>query len=353
MKTTLYFKNGSSDKVYQAVIKQEEKGFKVEFAYGRRGSTLKTGTKTSHPVTLDEAVKIKNKLIKSKQAKGYIAQEAAAEGVVTSDLDSRSSGIICQLLNPVESHEVVHYITDDNYCAQRKYDGERQLVEHKDNANHAINRKGFYIATNEAISDTMTNISTGNTVVDGESVCDSLMVFDLLIVDGQDIRNQPYRQRLALLETLTREGGRIACVDTAYTTDEKQRLFETLKNEGREGIVFKRLDAPYTAGRPASGGDQVKFKFYETCSVVVTGHNTNRRSVVIEGYQGKQSVPLGNVTIPPNKQIPGEGTVIEVRYLYYYAGGSLYQPQYLKPRTDIDPVECQVNKLKVKRDEAA
>lgn len=43
---TLYFRQGSSDKVYQAGIVPKDGGYVVHFAYGRRGATLTTGTTT-------------------------------------------------------------------------------------------------------------------------------------------------------------------------------------------------------------------------------------------------------------------------------------------------------------------
>ena len=56
---TLYFKQGSSDKVYSTFIVQQSGGFVVNFAYGRRGSTVQTGTKTpGGPVTYEAAKKI-------------------------------------------------------------------------------------------------------------------------------------------------------------------------------------------------------------------------------------------------------------------------------------------------------
>ena len=39
---TLYYREGSSDKVYQAAIVPAGELFVVNFAYGRRGSTLTT-----------------------------------------------------------------------------------------------------------------------------------------------------------------------------------------------------------------------------------------------------------------------------------------------------------------------
>lgn len=68
---TLYFRQGSSDKIYQAGIVPQDGGYVVNFAYGRRGATLATGTKTQAPVAHDEARRIYDKLIAEKTAKGY------------------------------------------------------------------------------------------------------------------------------------------------------------------------------------------------------------------------------------------------------------------------------------------
>ena len=48
--TTLYYREGTSDKVYQTSIEPSGELFVVNFAFGRRGSTLNTGTKTMSPV---------------------------------------------------------------------------------------------------------------------------------------------------------------------------------------------------------------------------------------------------------------------------------------------------------------
>ena len=66
--TTLYFREGPSDKVYQASIRPKGKGFMVHFAYGRRGSTFNTGSKTQTPVDYQIAKGIYDKLIKEKMA---------------------------------------------------------------------------------------------------------------------------------------------------------------------------------------------------------------------------------------------------------------------------------------------
>ena len=49
---------------------------------------------------------------------------------------------------------------------------------------------------------------------------------------------------------------------------------------------------------------------------------------------------------------PGElGTVIEVRYLYAYPDGSLFQPVYRGERDDVSAEECVVSQVKFKADD--
>jgi len=68
----LYFQDGKSDKLYEVDLCEAGDGeFVVNFRYGRRGTTLKEGTKTVFPVARDEADKVFNKLVDSKIKKGY------------------------------------------------------------------------------------------------------------------------------------------------------------------------------------------------------------------------------------------------------------------------------------------
>src|SRR4030042_2054662 len=124
---TLYFKQGSSDKVYQASLEEVEYNrFVVNFAYGRRGATLKTGTKTQTPVDYASAKKIYDKLVKSKTAEGY-APGAEGPQYVHTDADTRDTGIHCQSLNFITATEARRLIKDDEWWAQGKYDGKRML----------------------------------------------------------------------------------------------------------------------------------------------------------------------------------------------------------------------------------
>ena len=131
---------------------------------------------------------------------------------------------------------------------------------------------------------------------------------------------------------------------------DKASWLRGFKDDKAEGVVFKRLDALYTPGRPNSGGSQLKHKFVATLSAVVAKLNAQRSvGLSLLNHEGWQ--PVGNVTIPPNHKVPQVGAVVEVRYLYAYPDGSLYQPVYLGERSDVTPEDCVVSQLKFKATE--
>ncbi len=68
----LNFQEGNSDKVYEVdLCETDDNLFLVNFRYGRRGTSLKEGTKTVFPVSLAEAESVFNNLVSSKTKKGY------------------------------------------------------------------------------------------------------------------------------------------------------------------------------------------------------------------------------------------------------------------------------------------
>jgi bifunctional non-homologous end joining protein LigD len=74
-----------------------------------------------------------------------------------------------------------------------------------------------------------------------------------------------------------------------------------------------------------------------------------RRSVSLLLLDGDEEVAAGNVTIPPSVEMPGIGTIVEVRYLYAFKESrSVYQPVFLGVRDDLEPIDCMVDQLKFK-----
>ncbi len=345
---TLYYREGSSDKVYQCAIEPAGGGlYSVTFAYGRRGSTLNTGSKTSSPVSYDDAKRIFDKLVREKMAKGYTP---GADGTpyVGSSSDKQPSGYLPQLLNPIEEADVQRLLQDNAHVAQEKFDGRRLLLRKEGAAINGINRKGLLVGLPETVFQAFYQFP-GDCVLDGESIGDTFHAFDLLKLDETDLRPLPYRQRMtALMNLLASVQQRvIRFTETAFSPEQKSRLHATLKTAGKEGIVFKRLDAPYTPGRPNSGGAQLKHKFYATLSAVVAKINA-QRSIEIRLLGKDGWVSAGNVTIPPNHRVPVVGQAIEARYLYATAAGILYQPVYLGERSDVEQTDCIVAQLKFK-----
>jgi len=354
--TSLHYREGSSDKVYHASIEARADGFIVTFAYGRRGNTLTTGTKTTEPVKLEQAQAIHKKLVASKLAKGYqITDESGEAGVVYQQTGNEGcdSGIRCQLLNAVDESELARLLGDKQHCLQEKHDGRRLLVRKQGNEITGINRRGLVVALPDTIRHAVEELPV-DVLIDGEAVGDVLHVFDLLEVKGNNLRERGYLNRYAgLLMLIDPTHAVLRTVSTMVEPADKQAMFETFRQRGCEGVVFKDIDAPFSIGRPNSGGSQLKFKFVESASFVVTGRNA-KRSVSLGLYDGDTLVPAGNVTIPPNHAVPAPDDVCEVQYLYgFRESGAIYQPVYQGPRTDIPASECTTDQLKYKSEAEA
>ena len=349
---TLYFKEGTSDKVYQASIEPKDGEWVVNFAYGRRGSTLNTGTKTSTPVSYDEAKQIFDKLVAEKKAKGYTPGKNGTPYQHT-DKEQETTGIHCQLLNPVDGDELDDLLQNLNYWMQEKFDGRRLLIKKEGESITGINRLGLTVGLPKRLIDSALELNA-DFIMDGEAIGECLHAFDLLSYNGADLRSSVYRDRyLQLMDLIgSHMQPSIRLVKTMFLPSQKEIMFDQLKAANKEGVVFKRFDATYTAGRPSTGGSQFKFKFCETASFII-GKVNQKRSVSLTLFDGDSVVPAGNVTIPPNHDIPSIGAVVEVKYLHAFKeSGSIYQPVYLGVREDIRAEECTVNQLKYKAESA-
>lgn len=308
---SLHYREGNSDKVYHAAIEPKGEGYIVTFAYGRRGNTLNTGIKSDIPVPLATATKLFNKLVASKVAKGYQPDGEAAKPYQQTGDEGRDSGIRCQLLNPIEKEDVPRLLTGRTHCLQEKHDGRRLMVRKQGDEITGINRRGLVVAIPDAIRLAVEHIPY-DVLIDGEAVGDTLHAFDLLEVKGNDLRQRRYLDRFAgLIMVVPPNQPALRWVSTSIDPNDKVEIYEELRLTHREGVVFKEVDAPYSAGRPNSGGPQLKFKFVESASFVVTGHNT-KRSVTLCLYDGDKLVPAGNVTIPPNHAVPAPYEVVEI-----------------------------------------
>lgn len=135
---------GSADKVYQVSLRASSDLWVVEFAYGKRGSALKTGTKTQEPVEYKAGKSIFDKLVKEKLAKGYIpygdeVSYTRAEG------SSRPSGYLPQLPIPVDESSLGALVNDESWCVQEKADGENRLLLIRNELVEGVNRRDLFV----------------------------------------------------------------------------------------------------------------------------------------------------------------------------------------------------------------
>lgn len=76
---SLAFREGTSDKVYEVDLCEVSAGqYVVNFRYGRRGTSLKEGSKTTKPVDLAKAEAVFADLVGSKVKKGYSTDDGTA-----------------------------------------------------------------------------------------------------------------------------------------------------------------------------------------------------------------------------------------------------------------------------------
>ena len=78
----------------------------------------------------------------------------------------------------------------------------------------------------------------------------ALIVFDVLLAGGIDMRPLPLSDRKAWLTANVRDSARVKIIEGVETHGEA--LFAAIVEQGFEGIVGKKVDAPYRAGRQPS-----------------------------------------------------------------------------------------------------
>lgn len=350
------YQDAKSNKDYVTALERTPDGLWIaNFAFGAHGGALKAGTKMSKgPDTYEKARKVFDAMVKERLSKGYVAQ-GQGEAYVAPAGGRQHSGVQLQLSNPVTAEDTEALIADPRFLAQEKHDGERRGIRRVEAAFDGINRKGQVVGHTVAVAEALAPVP-GDFVIDGEIMGDGLRAFDLLEWSahpkGPDLRDLPCEERIAILGELVSHvsGDAVRYSPPATTEAEKRAMHDRLMADGGEGMVFKLRSAPYVAGRPNSGGNHLKRKFYETLSAVVGACNDQRSvALTLRGPDGAV-VEIGNCTIPVNKAVPNPGDVVEIRYLHAHRTGGLAQPIYLGLRTDIDPAECLASQLQYRRE---
>ncbi len=122
-------------------------------------------------------------------------------------------------------------------------------------------------------------------------------VFDLLFLEGEDLRDLPLEERKvrlkAMLETAAPKSARLRFVD--HFTAAGDAVLNSACRMSLEGIVSKRLDAPYRSGR---GDSWTKAKCRAGHEVVIggwSGEAGQLRSLLVGVHRDDKLVYLGRV----------------------------------------------------------
>ncbi len=194
--------------------------------------------------------------------------------------------------------------------------------------------------------------------------------FDLLYLDGKDLRGLPLIERKRRLKEVLKPGDLVRYSDE-FPGKGGPDLFAAAKAQGLEGIVGKRAKSFYESRRTS---DWIKYKVTNSAEFVLCGFTKGERdlfgALVLGIYDHGQLVWAGNVgtgfdrkmmeaihsrlaplatpesALPPDKTLPREVTwtrpelVCEVKFSNWTDDGRLRAPVFQGLRPDIDPQEC-------------
>jgi bifunctional non-homologous end joining protein LigD len=106
-----------------------------------------------------------------------------------------------------------------------------------------------------------------------ERVAIFFYLFDVLRLDGEDVRDLPLRSRKALLRRELRFQGPVRL--TPHRNERGEEMFAEACRKGLEGIIAKRADSPYRATRSS---DWRKLKCHAEQELVIGGYTAPQGS---------------------------------------------------------------------------
>lgn len=184
--------------------------------------------------------------------------------------------------------------SDPDWLFERKIDGVRGLAFRRGSTVRLLSRNRLEMGRYPEIIEELATQPADDFVVDGEVVAFHgrqtsfsrlqrrgmgvrtpvfLYAFDLLHLDGHDLRRLPLRRRKALLRRALSFHAAIRFLP--HRAEHGERFHREACQKGWEGIIAKRADAPYTSGR---SGDWLKLKCVADQELVIGGFTDPRGS---------------------------------------------------------------------------
>ena len=223
---------------------------------------------------------------------------------------------------------------------EQKADGHRILVyKHGDDKVFGISRSGKPLSLSKEILAVLQDLPV-SFILDGELIrietgVYTLVLFDILRLEHQDLRDIAFKDRKALLQTLLPENRHpVYVMQTVWSPLEKQPVYDYLEANGAEGVIFKHRSAKYVAGRPPETGVMwFRKKWTAVATVQVVRQDPTKRAVF---YRYADTGEIGSVAQYPNRPLAQPNDLLECSYLYAdTVSQSLIQPVCKRIRTDV------------------
>ena len=167
----LYFRQGSSDKVYHLQLENVDDKWSVQAQWGRRGSALQSDIK-ANGVPYEEAKRVYDRILREKTSKGYQIAQATTNGdtpiSVGLPATKEHSGHIPELLTPIEEPEALRLADDASWWFQQKFDGRRLAVQKADGKYSGINKLGQIIPIDSRLIESLDLVQARGFLADGE-----------------------------------------------------------------------------------------------------------------------------------------------------------------------------------------
>ncbi|HEU0057465.1 MAG TPA: DNA ligase D, partial [Gaiella sp.] len=200
-----------------------------------------------------------------------------------------------QELRPQLATLTEHLPTGAGWLYEPKWDGYRAIVTLRGGAATLTSRNGKDLTERfrDVARAVVHAVRTPSAVLDGE-VCALdesgasrfeslqsgagrlvLMVFDLLVLDGEPVHRRPLTERRRLLENVLDPASDAVRLSPAF--EDGPALLKAATDQGLEGVVAKRADAPYRPGRRTPEWQKLKLRLEDDFPIVGFTRGTGRR----------------------------------------------------------------------------
>ncbi len=102
------------------------------------------------------------------------------------------------------------------------------------------------------------------------------VVFDMLELDGEDLKEMPLVQRKELLKTVVKQLKSKGVVYSEHVLDNSDALYQQAKEKGWEGIIAKEADSLYAEGKRAMAW--LKIKIIDEQEAIICGYTDPKGS---------------------------------------------------------------------------